>query len=47
MNEHQASVDRRAEARVDLGGDQVDMLLLWDRFRPKSCFLEVLVMYFV
>ena len=27
MNECQASVDRRANARVDLGGEQVDMLL--------------------
>ena len=27
MNECQASVGRRAKARVDLGGEQVDMLL--------------------
>lgn len=46
MNERQANVDRRATARVDLGGEQVDMLLLpQNRFQPNSCFLEVVVMF--
>ena len=47
MSERKASVGRRAKAKVDLGGDQVDMLLPRDYFRPKSCFLEALVMRFV
>ena len=49
MQECQVSVDRRAKGRVDLGGEQVDM---WpcpqDRFRPRSCLLEgVVMLYYV
>ena len=48
IDERQAGVDRRAKARVDLGGEQVDMLLPpQNRFQPKSCSLEVVVMLFV